>query len=353
MVAFKKVFGFCLIAFLGVPLLFGMIWAFGLAKAVTSPDFISNLPREILEDLPVVVEEISNDLESHCLGLDDEGRIWLKAYRDRGTDLNRIVRETGMERWVQNEVRNAFLEVGDVLRGERKADTVELDLRPLKNALRSPVLLDEMVAVIERLPPCSPVDEVWWQEQLERAVVSEGRTPLKLKPCRPSSLEGIRETLSLYLEREVKDIPDHVELLGMEEELPAGFDLARWSSRFLLLLFIVPALFVFLGSLIASDSRPGFLRWVGASTFVGGGLVFLLTSTVMRLLPRLMAYGPEFHLNFYGRDCVAPHLLSYLSELGRLLLQPVDKAATVVCVIGIVLVALSFAFTDRNKQGHS
>ncbi len=348
MLTFKKIIGFCVIAFIAVPLLFGMIWAYGLTRAVTSPDFISSLPDVILEDLPFVVEDIAKEIDSRCYDVDEDSRLWLKAFRDRGTDLNHIIRETGIESWLHNDVRKAFLEIGGFLRGDRGLGTVELNMRPLKTALKSPVLLDELVAVIEKLPACSPVDEVWWEDQAERAIESEGRMELKLKPCRPANLESIRGALALYLENEVEDISDSVELMHVEGDLPRGLDVAKWLSQFLLLLFVVPALFIFLGALIASDSRPSFLRWVGASTFVGGGLVFLLTSTVIRLLPNLVIYQPDFQLEFHGGDCIVPSLLSYLTEISQHFLQPVNKVATIICVIGIVVVALSFAYNEKK-----
>lgn len=349
MITIKRVIGTFILLFIAIPVLFGIIWAYGITRAIVSTDFISTLPQEIISELPLLVEDLSSDMGTRWHGLDEEERIWLNAYRESNTDLNKILSESGIEAWVRNDLQDSFLEIGAILRGEKPASDVELNMQPLKTALRSPVLINELSAIIAKLPPCNPVDDVWWQERLEQTVVSEGGYSLKLKPCRPANLENLPTALAIYFENKAAEIPDSVEMVHFDSDLPQGLNFTRWLSKSMILIFLIPAFFIFLGALIAANSRPSFLRWVGAPTLIGGGLVFLLTSAVTRYLPDLLWYSPDFQLKFHGYEFLSSRIYTFFSSISHHLFQPVNKVATIVCVIGIVLIALSFAF-NTNKE---
>ena len=44
----RKIIGVFIMLFFALPLLFGIIWAVGTTKAVVSPEFLSDMPREII-----------------------------------------------------------------------------------------------------------------------------------------------------------------------------------------------------------------------------------------------------------------------------------------------------------------
>ena len=50
--AVRKIIGLVLIVFFGLPILFGMIWAVGLIKATVSPEFLTDLPRQVIAEVP-------------------------------------------------------------------------------------------------------------------------------------------------------------------------------------------------------------------------------------------------------------------------------------------------------------
>jgi len=350
MLTIKRVIGSFILVSMGIPILFAVIWAYGITKALVSPDFISNLPQDILSELPLLIDDLSSDIETQWHGIDDEARIWLKAYRENGTDLNKLLKDSGIETWMQTDLQSAFLEIGDILRGERAISNVDLNMRPLKLALKNPILINELSSIIAKLPPCSPLDNTWWQDRLEQTIISEGQHELKLKPCRPADLENISTALTIYLGNEIEQIPDSIEMLHVDQDLPRGLDITRWLARFMLLLFVIPALFIFLGALIASDSRPSFLRWVGFPTLIGAGLVFILTSTVTRFLPNILFYNPEFQLEFRGYEFLTSKLFTFFSSISQHLFLPVNKVAMIISVIGIVTIALSYAFNTNKDQ---
>jgi len=44
--------------FIGLPILFAVIWAVGITRAAVSPELVSDLPKEIIEEVPSIVEEV-------------------------------------------------------------------------------------------------------------------------------------------------------------------------------------------------------------------------------------------------------------------------------------------------------
>jgi len=48
----RKVIGLLIIIFIGVPVLISIIWAVGITRAVVSPEFLSEMPREIITKIP-------------------------------------------------------------------------------------------------------------------------------------------------------------------------------------------------------------------------------------------------------------------------------------------------------------
>jgi hypothetical protein len=350
MLTTKRIVGTFIALFIAIPILFGVIWAYGIAKAVVSPAFITNLPNEIVTELPTLVNEIAAESESRRYEMDEESRIWLKAYRESGTDLRQVIAASGLENWIHEEVQESFQQIGEMLRGERIFTNVELNMSPFKAALNSPIVLNQLTAIIEKLPPCTEMEETWWKDRVEQTLLSEGSQKLKIAPCRPSNIEELPEALKLSLEQAIADIPDRVELINIEEAPPQGFNLTRWVSRFMLFLFIVPAIFIFMAALIGSDSRASFLRWLGVPTFIGGGLVFILTSSMLKALPSVFFYHPEFQSEIRGYEFLTQKFFTFFSTITQNLFMPVNKVATIVCVIGIVSVALSFAVQGANNK---
>ena len=47
-----------MIIFIGLPLIFGIIWAVGITKAAVSPEFITAFPQEIIAEIPLIIDEV-------------------------------------------------------------------------------------------------------------------------------------------------------------------------------------------------------------------------------------------------------------------------------------------------------
>jgi hypothetical protein len=111
-------------------------------------------------------------------------------------------------------------------------------------------------------------------------------------------------------------------------------------------LFLIPALFIFVGALIAASSRAGLLRWSGFSVMAGSIPVLVLAFTIKRLSLWAIAGGPfgwRGHWNSELGDLVLVKLRWIPMRIVDQLFSPVIYVAAVVAVIGIVLVALSYS----------
>ena len=77
--AVRKLIGLFLIVFFGLPILFGMIWAVGLIKGTVTPEFLTDLPRQAIADLPAKADEIFKEAQSEEFIADANTRAWFQA----------------------------------------------------------------------------------------------------------------------------------------------------------------------------------------------------------------------------------------------------------------------------------
>ena len=135
MTAVRKIIALLIIIFFGLPLLFGIIWTVGLTKATVSPEFISELPQEIIQEVPEIAEEIFQEAQDERMIRDENTRAWFKAAADAGVTPRQFMAEIGLLDWLENEVSESLEQIGEVMRGERRPRTITIDLRPLKDIL--------------------------------------------------------------------------------------------------------------------------------------------------------------------------------------------------------------------------
>jgi hypothetical protein len=120
------------------------------------------------------------------------------------------------------------------------------------------------------------------------------------------------------------------------------------------LLFLAPAIFLALSAVIATSSGPGILRWIGVPTLVGGALSFGMSKLCGGLLhwgAGAFPYSWSYHSSFSHVEEVFIEKTGDICMLvaGRLF-SAVDTVAGVVCIIGIVLIALSYTIAHEKKS---
>jgi hypothetical protein len=345
MTAIRKIIAALIIAFLGLPLLFGVIWVVGLTRATLSPAFISELPREIIEDVPDMAEEIFYDAQDKEVMKDANTRAWFQAAAKAGVTPRQVMSETGLLDWMENELSDSLEQVGEILRGEIRPRPITVDLRPLKNIFLEEKIEQYMMRILENLPPCDEGEEEEWLLLSRR-----GLRDHELPACRPN-LKIAREAITEWRMDVVDEMDNEIEIFGDVHFFP--FDISSSISLFSYFLFFVPAFFIIIGALIAAGSPASFFRWSGISTFLGAFPVLLLSFLIKHASLWGLGLFPYYHSD------------SWSSELEGLILEktnwipmrivdqlfsPVVSAAAIVCVVGIVLFALSLIVRGGSRR---
>ena len=347
MTAVRKIIALFIIAFIGLPILFGVIWVVGLTKATVSSEFISELPQEIIREIPEIAEEIFKEGQDEKIIRDENTRAWFRAASEAGVSPKQVMEDIGLLDWLQYELSDSLDEVGEILRGERRARPITLDLRPLKDILMRDEIDDYLMRVLDELPPCD--------EDGERQWVQIGRWGLEdreLPACRPD-MEVAREALMEWRMDAVTEMGNEVEIFEDVEFVPFG--LSRALPILSSFLFVFPALFIFIGSLIAATSPASFFRWSGVSTFMGALPALLLAFFVkhislwgLRIAPFYSSewdtWSPELQeLVFDKVSWIPMRIIDHI-------FSPVVMVAGLVCVLGIVLFAISLIVRSKPRS---
>jgi len=350
---FRKFIGLLITIFIGLPTLFGIIWAVGLTRAVVSSEFFSEVPQEFIERVPTLIDEVLVELERGDSIKNEDTRSWIKAIASAETSPKAMLEKTGILDWLKNELSQSLEEISLILRGEIAPRQITLNMRPLKAALVNEEVNKYLIEVINKLPPCNN-DQV--QEWL--AVVSDPEHRKDLPPCRPLEAEGSLQVLNYHWRLKVEEIPDEVDLMhmGPHDYWPnRGFNIAKSVVSLTYFLFLIPALFITLGAVIGTS--PGFkvLRWIGISILIGGGLAFALSQFTGDLFQWGMGIGPQFshhHMDEVGR-VVVEKFGDFFIFLMHHLFSNVNTVAGTVCILGIVLIAISFLIIPPRKTSSS
>ncbi len=345
--AVRKLIGLFLIVFFGLPILFGMIWAVGLIKATVSPEFLTDLPRQAIADLPAAADEIFKIAQTEEFISDANTRAWFQAAAKAGTTPSELLTKTGLNDWLSGELSGSLRQVGRMLRGEVRPRPIAIDLEPLKRALLSPEVESFLAATLDNLPPC---DELGLRKWADVAAYGPGRR--ELPACRPDP-EASKAALAAARMKIVEDIPDDVQLFRDIRHVPVlPFGLSGTITVVSFLLFLIPAAFIFLGAVIADSSLSGFLKWSGASIFAGG-LPALLLALAVKYFALWGLAGGAF--SWHGErvselgDLVFDKLRHIPESIVTQLFSPVVVVAALVCVVGIVMFALSYSVHKPSR----
>jgi len=244
MTATRKIIALLIIIFFGIPMLFGVIWFVGLTKASVSPEFLTDLPREIIADIPDMAEEIFTEAQSERVITDENTRAWFRAAAKAGVTPIRVMEETGLQDWLRNELSETLRESGEVLRGKRRPRTIVLDLRPLKEILLRDDIDRYIMRILENLPPCDEEGNQAWMDFAEEDWGDEW-----LPACRPD-LDIAREILRYERIEAVSEMEEEIEIFEDFHFIPFG--ISRVITWFSYSLFLIPAFFIFFGALIAA-----------------------------------------------------------------------------------------------------
>jgi hypothetical protein len=339
MTAARKIIAFLIIVFIGLPTLFAVIWTVGLTKGSVSPEFVSDLPREIIADVPDMADEIFRDAQDERIISDPNIRAWFQAAAKANITPKQVMAEIGLLDWMENELSQALVEVGEVLRGERRPRTIVLDFRPLKTILLREEIDYYILETLKNLPPCDEEGTRKWMRASDQDFGDRD-----LPACRPD-LALAREVLTYNRIEAVNEMEDEIEIFEDVRFFP--FSVSRTLTLLSYALFFIPVVFIFIGALVAATSPASFFRWSGASVFLGALPALLIAFFAKQISIWAVKFAPySFEYNEIGA-----------SELGDLVLEkagwipltiidqlfsPVIIIAGIVCVVGIGLFVISF-----------
>jgi hypothetical protein len=347
MTAVRKIIALFIIVLIGLPILFGVIWVVGLTKATVSSEFISELPQEIIREIPDIAEEIFVEGQDEKVIRDENTRAWFRAASEAGVSPKKLMADIGLLDWLEYELSDSLDEVGEILRGERRARPITIDLRPLKDILLRDEIDQHLMKVLEQLPPCD--------EEGERQWVQIGRWGLQnreLPACRPD-FEVAQEALMEWRMDLVAEMENEVEIFEDVEFIPFG--MSRALTVLSSFLFVFPALLIFLGSLLAATSPASFFRWCGVSTFLGALPALLLAFFVKHISLWGLKIAPFYSSEW---DAWSPELQELVFEKASWIpmrivdqiFSPVVTVAAIVCVLGVVLFAISLMVRSQPRS---
>ncbi|HZX11736.1 MAG TPA: hypothetical protein VFG01_12390 [Acidobacteriota bacterium] len=344
MKAVRKILGLLIVLLIGLPILFAIIWAVGITRAAVSPEFVSDLPQEIIEEVPSVVEEIFEDAQKQELISDENTRAWFKAASEVDVSPRELMRSMGLLDWLENEMSVTFDEIGDVLRGRRRAGPIVFNLRPLKEALNSQAFSDYMMKVIKALPPCDEREREQWLTMIQRDY-----NLFDFPACSPD-VQISEQVIRAHLRELTDDMNSEIEIFSNTRFIPLSI------NRFVKLasygLFLLPAFIILIGAVIAASSTAGFFRWSGLS-ILAGGLIALLTALFTKHLAilgiGLFPYSYTENWSVELHQLVIEKTAWIQTAVVNHLFSPVIAVAGVVSIVGFVIFVLSFIARSKPR----
>ncbi|HUU01814.1 MAG TPA: hypothetical protein VM425_10255 [Myxococcota bacterium] len=347
-----KFIGVLLLIVLGIPLLIGVIFASGLTRAATSPDFYGDLAGKVVKRMPEMIDKSFAAARQPGAVSDPDARAWIEAMAGAKTSFPKMLELTGIQGWLQDEVAVKVARVGELVAGKAQPGDITLDMRPLKKALVSDEMGAYLNQVLALLPVCNAAGIERWKQ---RAISHRHEKPLPA--CNPGA--EVIDQRSQWMAAWLGQIPDQKPMFaGIATSEPVILDALRWIDSAMWLLFLLPALFIAIGALLLRSDGRGFLSVCGGTIFTGGIASLLLSWLASGWLIAAIGRNPDRWLT--GADARL-----FGSQAGRLFIEelsgtvgvflhdlfsPVMTSALVVCGIGLGMLVLSFLLKDRRPE---
>jgi hypothetical protein len=346
--AVRKIIGLFLIIIFGLPTLFGIIWAVGMIRATVSAEFLTELPRKIIADLPDKTDQIFREGQKEEFISDKNTRAWFQAMAKTGISPKELMEKTGLLEWMRGGLSDSLRQIGLVLRSEKRPGPIVIDLRPLKAALLNPEVDRFLEETLKNLPPCDEQGQRIWTDFAAR----ENKHP-ELPACRPD-LAVAKEVLFNARTQKVNEMDNELEVFEGAHNFPfLPFGVSQTVSFLSYLLFLIPAVFIVLGAIVANSSPAGIFRWSGVSVIAGSIPALLVALAVKYFSLWAIKAGPIYwhdHWSSELGDLVFDKLRWIPERIVDQLFSPVVGVAIIICVVGIVIYALSFSVRDQARK---
>jgi hypothetical protein len=339
----RKIIGLLIILFFALPSLFVAIWAVGATRAIVSKDFLVNLPKELIKQVPDLIDLSFQVAQQQPQSIKDKnGRLWVEAITKTKPTPRQLLDEVGILSWLEKDVPPVFDQIGNALEGKQISQNINLDTRPLKQGLENPVVDNYITQVFQKLPNCDKSQQALWETALTRENKLDN-----LPACQPSQL--VVQQLLTKIKEQTAAMPDKTLVFSASSLPTSSFNIILFITLIVSLIFIAPLIFILLGSLIASSSLSSFLRWSGLTTLIGGLLVFVSAWLPQNAVYFALRINPPIW-KIKNSTVLSPELnQQILEKFGNIFIpllaqifSSVVYISLIVCAIGLVLVGLSF-----------
>ena len=359
----RKIFGALILLFLGMPILFGIIWGVGIAKGALSSQFYKDLPQMIVTEIPELVNDLIEKAKENPDDpeIDEESRKWLTAMAKVGIPTKEVMEKAGFTKWFEEDLSDSMYLLGKVLSGETEIRSIKLNLRPLKAAITGDYLSDYLAKLIKNLPPCSKTEEEEWLVKIEN---------FRENPptCNPTSLseEKIKELIKKNLEASVKEMPDETDILknhgafsnyrNNPSETIRNIKILRTLNTYSYVVFLIPFFFIFLGAVVADSSIQGILRWGGGATVITGVGSLALHSFVSGIVKTIGIIPiSAINLNYDSEvsqieAIFSERIILLLNKIFSRLFSKISNISVTIILVGVTLIALSFVITKDEPE---
>jgi hypothetical protein len=346
----RRLIGLFILLGLGVTTLVGMTWAVGVTRAVFDERFLADIPKAIIEEAPGIADELYEaGLQPGAIE-DANNAAWFAAAGKVGVKPSELLEKIGLSSWLESEVVGVINDVGRFLGGELDPKEIKLDFRPLKAALSSTEAREYFIALLNKLPPCSEAQKAIWMS------IEGPRDGLEQLPACNPDLNLSSFAVDMVVAN-VVNLPDEKQLFEDHVELPWGIDASRIINTVMWALFLIPLAFITVGANLMSFTRRGFLVASGFGVVLGGGVPLVTASLVGKSLVEILQadpgqwrhYSDSAFWNNHASDILAKKIGDLLSLVFELLFEPVEFIGLIVCMVGLVLIAVSFFASSERR----
>jgi len=348
--AARKIVAFVEIALVSVPLLVASIWAVGLTDAVLDPEFFTLVSKDVVAEIPSLMDDAVTAAGTAGSGMDPEARAWAEAVGKAGMKPSELFEKIGLTSWFSDQLSPAVGAVSKVLTGELAPEAVKLDNRPLKAAMARPELKEFLAKSLAALPECSPQDLERWQKAMEGV---RDRRQGNAPACNPGP--GSADAAVMVLTAAAAEVPDEIPLFREHEF--RGVEPLKAVHSLLWLMFLIPGLSLLFAALIAAGASPGFFRWFGGGAAAGALASLGLSTLAGDIAPMLLRLDPGAW-RCDGQGCwwtsgpgrvLAGRAADMASLVIERLFAPVTTMGLWILLVGVALVVLSFLFRAKKE----
>lgn len=340
----RKIIGLFIIFCIGIPVLIGIIWTAGISNAALSPEFYIEVPKKIIQETPALLDELINEMKDDWRISDPNTKQWLEALAKNDIKILDVINQSGIKEWLENEVAYKTGLIGEMLKGEISIQEIRLDLIPLKEALRSPIVREYIVNTLKNLPECANEQLEEWAE-----AISFPKGLFDLPACQPTEPEKAIMALAMFDDLKIDDIPDSVPMVENPDDkdlrfLPLRINIFKLTMFFIYLLFIFPIGVIFTGALIAGDKS----RWFGVGLSLSALFSYVLVKLSFGFTEWIGFFVHQEHYLDATEEIVINKVFSLITYIFEPLSRNIESLSGIIFLAGLAFFA--FSFYKKKKE---